>query len=267
MGSARTLSNFCNFSFWVVRVHPTSWDQLGPIPNFYNFLFSLVRVHPTSWDQLGPSQMFTIFLFGWSEFIPPLGGMNSEPSQIFTIFCFRWSEFIPPPGICSDPPKFLQFFTFGGPSSSHLLGPARTPLNFCKFSFLVVRLHPASWDQLVFLPNFCEFARPPNLFLVAVTGRRRPLPSTTGRHVRGGRAALSPRRNVAGTPQSRRTSATSWHNPFWFREEIIFMVCLHQRKSLSGPTGFPAPPQFQVSQILTSSPTESTHRRLTNFLD
>ena len=101
--SARTVSNFYNFSFCEDRVHPTSWDELGPLENFWTV------------------SNFYNFHFARTEFIPP-PGMSSDPSQIFTFFCFCWSEFIPPRGISSDRLKFLQFFILRGPSSSHLLG-------------------------------------------------------------------------------------------------------------------------------------------------
>ena len=142
------LPTFYIFLFRVVRVHPTSWDQLRPLQKFCNFLislvqvhatswdqlrqflFSLVRVHPTSWDQLGPLQtLYNFFVSGGPSSSHLLGPARTPPNflQIFnfaspsschllgpawTNFCFRWSKFIPPPGTSSDPSKIFTNFCF-----------------------------------------------------------------------------------------------------------------------------------------------------------
>ena len=131
-----------NFLQIFVFAGPSSSHLVGStrtFPIFRNFSFWVVRVHPASWDQLGPSHFFS-----------------------------RWSELIPPPGINSDLPGFSQFFILGGPSSSHLVGSARTLPIFCEFSFSMVRVHPTSWDQLgpsqifaIFHFGWSEFIPPP----------------------------------------------------------------------------------------------------------
>ena len=57
------------------------------------------------------------------------------------------------------------------------------------------------------------------------------------------------------------------HNPSGFHEQLFFIIYLHLCKPVSGPTGVSAPPQLQVSCVLTSLPPLSTHLCLTNFLE
>ena len=121
--SSDTSEHFHKGLLGVVRVHPTSWDQLGPLQNFYRLLLGCgpssshlpgpARTPPAFLQiftpSLDPSQVFTNFYSGWSEFIPP-PGTSSDPSQTVTNLHFGWSEFIPPPGTSSDPPKLLHIF-------------------------------------------------------------------------------------------------------------------------------------------------------------
>ena len=62
--SARTVSNFYNFSFCEDRVHPTSWDELGPLTNLCKFWFC------------------------WSELIPPRG-ISSDRLKFLQFFILR----------------------------------------------------------------------------------------------------------------------------------------------------------------------------------
>ena len=70
----------------LVRVHPSSWDQLGPLWNYHK---RLSFAGPSSSHPLGPART------------PPKFSTTSEQ----VVFCRRlpWSEFIPPPGTSSDP--------------------------------------------------------------------------------------------------------------------------------------------------------------------
>ena len=137
----------CNFLLLVVRVHPISWDQLGPLQNSGKFLFSIVR-------ELEPPPLLILAIFcrGWSELFfvwaeirKNGGGVRVRPifldyialtPSILTFFCRGWSELI---FVGAE----IRKNGGGGPSSTNLFGPARISPRFCVFCW--------DWSELIFV--------------------------------------------------------------------------------------------------------------------